>query len=223
MRQAWVQPAAPPGQLVERAGLADDVRGRSPVVEPALQLGGQHAGAVVVGYVGHGAAGGQAVEVHEVAHPVRHAVGELHDEPAALRVADQWRGLVRRGVEHGEQIADVGVPRVQRGPVAVAVAALVPRHDSPPGLHDERRQQVPRGGEVEPAMDAQHRRCGGFAPLVHGQAEAVGIDPAGAVRAPGTGERGRRRLAAGGPGLGGFAGGGHGFGGFAGGRHGLGG
>ena len=52
-RQAGVHPAAAPGQLVERAGLALDRAGPPAVVEPRAQLGGQHPGAVVVGDVGH--------------------------------------------------------------------------------------------------------------------------------------------------------------------------
>ena len=74
------------------------------------------------------------------------------------------------------------------GPVAVAVAALVPAHDAPAAGGQQRREHVVRAGEVEAAVHAQQRRRVGVAPLVRRQPDAVGVDAVLAVGRVGTGE-----------------------------------
>ncbi len=84
VRQARVQPAASACQLVERARLADQLGGAPAMVEPGLELGRQHARTVVVGDVGRGALGRQAVEVDDGREPVGQRVGQLQHHPAPL-------------------------------------------------------------------------------------------------------------------------------------------
>ena len=111
------------------------------------------------------------------AEPVRLGVGELDHHPAALGVPDDRQRLSRADVvEHRQRVAEVGVPRVQRGVVAVAVAALVPAHDPPPGGRQQGGEDVVRPGEVEAAVHAQQRRGVGVTPLVGREPEPVGVD-----------------------------------------------
>ena len=79
-------------------------------------------------------------------------------------------------VEHRERVAHVGVPRVQLGMLAVAVAALVPGHDAPSAGCQLRREDVVGPSEVEAAVDEHERRGGFVAPFVDGDSEPVGID-----------------------------------------------
>ena len=116
--------------------------------------------AVVVGDVGHRPLRRQAVEVDEVADPVGQGVGELHDEAAALRVADHRRrprrscGRARRGGRGCRPPTSTGRRgRCRRGP-----AGPRPRPASPPSTSSG-RQQVPGGGEVEAAVHAEHGRA----------------------------------------------------------------
>ena len=157
------------------------------MVQPVRQLGGEHAGAVVVGHVGTGRARRQAVQVDEVAHPVGLRVGQLRHEAPALGVAYDRGGPAGDARHHRDGVAEVGVPGVEGGVVAVAVAPLVPGHHPPALGGQERRQEVERAGEVEPAVGHEERRTLLVAPLVGGDAEPVGIDPPGAIGWRGTG------------------------------------
>ena len=79
-------------------------------------------------------------------------------------------------IEHRQGVAQVGVPRVQLGVVAVAVAALVPGDDAPPAGGQPRGEHVVRAGEVEAAVHEQQRRGVLVAPLVHRDTDAVRVE-----------------------------------------------
>ena len=62
-----------------------------------------------------------------VRHAVRARVGELRERRAPpFEWPTNGTGSRRGRVEHGERVAHVGVPAVERGVLGVAVAALVP-------------------------------------------------------------------------------------------------
>ena len=192
-RQPGVHAAAALGEGLDGAGLADGVGGAAPVVEPRGELTGEQPGAVVLGDVGPAAARRQAVEVDEVAHAVRERVGHVEQQAPALGVAEHGDGLAPDRVEHRQGVALVGLPAVQLGVVGVAVAALVPAHDAPPAVGHQGGERVVGAGEVEAAVGEQDRRGALVAPLVHGQAQAVRVDRAGAVGTACSGERRPRR------------------------------
>ena len=159
------------------------------MLEPAGDLVGHHLRAGVLGDVGDPALVRDAVEVDEAGDAVRLGVGELDHHAAALGVPDDRdRPAGADLVEHGDGVAQVGVPRVQRGTVAVAVAALVPADDPPAAGGEQRGEHVVGAGEVEAAVDGEQRRRIGIAPLVGGEADAAGVDAPLAVRRLGTGE-----------------------------------
>ena len=87
-----------------------------------------------------------------------------------------------------ERVAEVRLPRVEGGVLGVAVAPLVPGHDPPPGFGQQRGEAVEGAGEVEPAVRQRQRRRAGVAPLVHRDAQPVGLDRARPVGRPGAGE-----------------------------------
>ena len=63
----------------------------------------------------------------------------------------------RVGVEHRQRVAHVGVPAVQHGVLGVAVAPLVPAHDPPAAVGQQRGEHVERAGEVETPVGEQDR------------------------------------------------------------------
>ena len=66
------------------------------------------------------------------------------------------------------------------------MAALVPGDDPPAGVGQQRGEHVERAGEVEAAVEERQRGRVGAAPLVDGNADAVGVDvahPVGRARA----------------------------------------
>ena len=67
------------------------------------------------------------------------------------------------------------------------MAPLVPSHDPPAGVGQQRGEDVEGAGEVEAAVEQRERRCGGAAPLVDGDADAVGVDLPHPVGRPGPG------------------------------------
>ena len=83
---------APLGELVERARTALRVDAATTMVEPGFEVLGEQPRAFVVGDVGRQPLRRQPVEVGEVADAMRHRLGELHHQAAALRVADDGRG-----------------------------------------------------------------------------------------------------------------------------------
>ena len=85
------------------------------------------------------------------------------------------------------RVAEVGLPVVERGVLGVAVAAVVPRHDAPAGVGEQRREHVEGAGEVEAAVGEQERRRRLVAPLVHGDGQPVAVDGALPVGPPGAG------------------------------------
>ena len=190
VRQARVHPTPPPGELVERSRLAASGRRRPAVVEPAGQLAGQHLGAIVLGEVGDRPAVRDAVDVHERGEAERVGVGELRHQRPALRVPDHWdRPRAGDVVEHGDGIAEVGVPRVQLGVLAVAMPAVIPAHDPPPEGRELGGEHVERAGEVEATVHQHQRGRARVAPFVDGDANPVGVDVVAAIGCDRAGER----------------------------------
>jgi hypothetical protein len=187
-REAGVHAPAAGGQLVDGAGLAHVVDGAAADVEPRREVAGQHLGALVVGHLGDGPARREAVEVDELRDPVGQRAGHLEEQRAALGVAHDGERVGAEGGEDGGGVADVGVPGVEGGVLGVAVAALVPGDHPPAGLGEERREDVEGAGEVEAAVEEGERRRGLPAPLVDGDAQAVGVDLSDPVRWAGTRE-----------------------------------
>jgi hypothetical protein len=97
---------------------------------------------------------------------------------AALGVTDHGQGSLGDGVQDRDGVAYIGGPGVQRGMLGVAVPPLVPRHDPPASIRQQRSDDIERAGEVEPAVHQGERRCSGVAPLGHGEPYAVGVDGA---------------------------------------------
>ena len=79
-------------------------------------------------------------------------------------------------VEHGERVAHVGVPRVQLGVVAVAVAPMVPADDPPSAGGELGCEHVEGAGEVHAAVDEQQRRRVLVAPFVDRDPDAVRVE-----------------------------------------------
>jgi hypothetical protein len=84
-------------------------------------------------------------------------------------------------IEHGCGVAQIGVPRVEVGVLAVAVTAMVPADHSPPGVGEVRGEEVEGSGEIEATVRHDQRRCVGVAPLVEGEPNAVGVERGRAV------------------------------------------
>ena len=127
------------------------------MVEPPGELARQQLGAVSLGDVGSVRAGRDAVEVHELLEPMGLGVGQRHHEVAALRVADDADRLVDDGVEHGDRVAHVGVPRVEERMIGVAVPAHVPRDDAP-AIAERAMLLVPHVPGRAVAVAEQHGR-----------------------------------------------------------------
>src|SRR3712207_8313973 len=80
-------------------------------------------------------------------------------QKTAYEILAYWSSDVCSSDLH--RVAQIGVPRVEGGSVAVAVAPLVPTDDPPAGVGQQRREQVERGREVEPAVHrSEERRVG---------------------------------------------------------------
>ena len=99
--------------------------------------------------------GAAAVEVDQVADPMRQGGRELHGDPAPFECPTIGSGAGHR-VDHRHGVPQVGLPRVEGGVLGVAVATLVPRHDPPAGLRQHGGEDVEGAGEVEPAV-RQHQ------------------------------------------------------------------
>jgi hypothetical protein len=164
-------------EVVDRAGPSLLRRRLGSVIEPAPQFGGQQPRALVVGDVGPTATGRQPVEVHEMRAAVRKRVGELHQDAAALRVADERDRPAGGGVENRERVADIGVPVVEHGVIRVAVTPLIPTHDAPAGRGEQRGEHIERPREVEATMGQEQWWRIGVAPLPHGQSGAAFAHP----------------------------------------------
>ena len=176
-RQPRVHPAAAGGELVDRAGLALRAGGAAAMIEPARDVGHEHLGALVLGDVGDRPLRRDAVDVDEAAEPERFGVGELDHHRATLGVADRrHRCAPGDVVEHGGCVAEVGVPRVQVGVGAVAVAPMVPADHPPSGGGEERGEHVVGAGEVESAVREEEGWSVGLAPFVEGDRHTAGID-----------------------------------------------
>ncbi len=190
VRQARVHAPPPAGEVVERPRLAAGGRRRPAVVEPTGELAGQHLGAIVLGEVGDRPAVRDAVDVHERGEAERVGVGELRHQRPTLRVADHRDGARTRDVvEHGDGIAEVGVPRVELAVLAVAVTAMIPAHDPPPEGRQLGGEHVERAGEVEATVHQHQRRRAAVAPFVDGDADAVGVDVVAAIGGDRAGKR----------------------------------
>ena len=105
-----------------------------------------------------------------------------HGEPAAERVADQphgwaecWRDLGEVELVH----LPVGAAGVQ--PAAVAVAAHVDGDRVVAEGGDPRGDAVPHAPVVPSAVDQQHRRLGGVAPLPQADGGAAEVEQLGPV------------------------------------------
>ena len=169
------------GELVERARPALRVDAAAAMVEPARELLGEQPGALVVGDVGRRPLRRQPVEVDEVADAVRHRLGELHHQAAALRVADDRDGAGAGVSSTASASRTSASQRVEGGVVGVAVAPLVPRHDPPA----RRRRAAARTGRRSPAKSmppwqstraARRRR-----PTRRWRSHAVSVDPPAAI------------------------------------------
>ena len=101
---------------------------------------------------------------------------------------DDRHGVRRRRIEHGERIADIGIPAVERCVVRIAVATMVPGDDAPASGGEQRCEDIERAREVRATMDEKERRGLFVAPLANGQADAEGADPTMPVRPDGTGK-----------------------------------
>ncbi len=179
---AWVHPATALGELVDRAGLALSARGSAAMVEPTGHLTGEHLRPFVFGDVGDPPLGRDAVDVGEGGEPERLGVDELHEQGATLAVADRGHRVSTGDVvEDGGGVAQVGVPRVQVGMVAVAVTALVPTDHPPAAIGEQWREPVERPSEVEASVSEHQWWCVGVAPLVEGDADASRVDAVLAV------------------------------------------
>ena len=176
--QAWVHALPPLRELVDGAGPALLHRGLGVVIEPSPQLARHQAAPLVVGNVGPVPPRGQAVEVDEVRAPVRQCVSQLHQDAAALGMADERDRSPGRAVEHGERVTHVGVPAVQHRVLGVAVAALVPAHDAPSRIGEQRSEHVVGAGEVEPAVRQEQRWRVLRSPLPHRETQSVIRHPA---------------------------------------------
>jgi len=132
----------------------------------------------VLGDVGDRPLGRDAVDVGERGEPERLCVGELYEQGATFRMPDRGhRTPTGHVVEHCGGVAQVCIPRVEVSVIAVAVTPMVPAHDPPPGVGEDRRERVERAREVESAVGEQQHRCVGVAPFVQGDPEPAGVDP----------------------------------------------
>ncbi len=113
-----------------------------------------------------------------------HRLGELHHQAAAFGMPDHGHRRPGRAVEHRECVAHVGIPRVERGVVGIAVASLIPRDDSPARVREQWSEEVERRREVHAAVAQHDRRRVEVAPFVCRDPDAVRVDPAPAVGTP---------------------------------------
>ena len=116
------------------------------------------------------------VEVDEVAEAERLGIGQLDHQRPALGVTDHRRRVLGDRVHHGDRVADVGVPAVERGMVAVAVTALIPGDHPPSGGGQLGCEDLERAAEIEPSVHEEQRRRGLIAPFVDRQAQATDVD-----------------------------------------------
>jgi hypothetical protein len=110
----------------------------------------------------------------------------LQQHVAALAVPDDGCGLVGRRVEDRERVAGVGLPRIQRGVLAVAVAAVVPGDHAPARVGEQGREDVVGAREIEAAVGEEERPPALVAPFVDVDPHAPRVDVALAVRGPGS-------------------------------------
>ena len=79
-------------------------------------------------------------------------------------------------IEHRGGIAQVGVPRVEMGVGAVAVAAVIPGDGAPAGVGEQWREESNVRPKSNPPWASISGGSVGLAPLVNGDLHTVGVD-----------------------------------------------